>query len=86
MSVSFIWTVKTNKRNSFRNGTSSDIGILDRTFPGREVTSADVRILNGMHSATGCKESLWKDIADKIAALQGADYDKTVTLIIDTEF
>ncbi len=86
MSVSFIWELKTDKRNSFRNGTSSDIKALDEMFPQREITSNDVKLLRGMHASTNYKESLWKDIADKLDAIQGEDYNKVVILKIDTEF
>lgn len=86
MSVSFIWEIKTGKRNAFRHGTSSDVVTLDEMFPGREITSNDLRLLKGMHASTRQKESLWRDISDKLEAIQGDDYEKEVTLKIDTEF
>lgn len=86
MGVSFSWELKSSRRNLFRNGTSSDIDILDNTFPDREITSNDIRMLRAMHNASRSKASLWNDIADKIEALQGDDYEKLITLKIDTEF
>lgn len=91
MSVSFTWKIKTIERNVFRHGTSNDIATLDYVFPGREVSSDDIKILRAMHNASHSPhadqyDSLWKDIADKLEGLQGEDYDKRIELKIDTEF
>jgi hypothetical protein len=86
MSVSFVWNLKKHDRPSFRNGTSSDIGTLDRIFPGREISSKDIEKLRAMHEARRDGESLWGEIADKLEAIRGDDYAREVIIEVDTEF
>jgi hypothetical protein len=85
MSATFCWEVKKTTRNSFRWGTSSDQAALETIFGG-ECSTADIKTLRAMHAALRAESSLWSEIADKLEALQGDDYDKEVTLKIWTEY
>lgn len=88
MSVSFTWQVVNpdKQRPTLNAGTSSDIAALDATFPGRLVSTEHIVTLRAMARASGATNSLWEAIADKLEALQGSDYERKITLKIDTEF
>ena len=86
MSVSFLWeVVKPSKAKTFRNGTSSDVQALRETF-GDCVKSSDLYALRAMHRVSGCKESLWSEIADTIERMSGDDGTTDTKIRIWTEY
>jgi len=88
MSVSFTWQVVNpdKQRPTLNAGTSSDIAALDDIFPGRLVSTDHIPTLRAMARASGTTNSLWAAIADKLEGMQGSDYERKITLKIDTEF
>ena len=88
MGVSFTWRlVETDRKPVLRGGSSSDIAVLDEMFPSRVISSDDIRLLRGMAKTSfSGSNSLWGEIADKLEALQGDDYDKKIAIVIEPEF
>ena len=85
MSATFCWEIKKTTRHSFRHGISSDANALQTIFGGACSTD-DIKTLRAMHAALRAESSLWSEIADKLEALRGEDYDKEVTLNIWAEY
>lgn len=63
MSCSIHWRPASDTGKHFRNGTSTTLGNLHKTF-GNTIRESDVPALRAMHNATG--DRFYEEVADTI--------------------